>query len=339
MPRFITDFRWHQTPQKVFLEIPIKAKPDIFLTPLYLKINARPQIFEAFFPETVDVEASLLQHQDHQIRLELVKTKETPWTVLSEKLDQSESEKRRQSALQWQHSQAEEQGRKSLESERLRERRSVEASLEAYDDNRQKIQRDRAKAKADFFRDDPVPMPAKSDQNTQLAASVAAENERLSRLAPIRNAGVIEFDVSERQFPAPKRESQREMEEQWKKRQKEALSRLAKPGEAKLEPEELLKKAEAFFQAGDYPSALEAYNYGILHLCPDYAPIWNNRSVVHLKMGQYAEVIRDCSQALQLMDPPVESNAIMRAKAFIRRGKLKPVISYANKPVISIGYK
>jgi dyslexia susceptibility 1 candidate gene 1 protein len=88
-----------------------------------------------------------------------------------------------------------------------------------------------------------------------------------------------------------------------------------------MEPEDLLKKAEQFFKAEDYDSAMEAYNYGINNLCPNYAPIWNNRAAVQLKLGNYREAINDSSKALQLLEPPVESNALMRAKAFIRRGK------------------
>ena len=91
--------------------------------------------------------------------------------------------------------------------------------------------------------------------------------------------------------------------------------------EKPMEPEDLLKKAEQFFKAEDYDSAMEAYNYGINNLCPNYAPIWNNRAAVQLKLGNYREAINDSSKALQLLDPPVESNALMRAKAFIRRGK------------------
>ena len=87
-----------------------------------------------------------------------------------------------------------------------------------------------------------------------------------------------------------------------------------------MEPEELLKKAEQFFIAEDYDSAMEAYNYGINNLCPNYAPIWNNRAAVQLKLGNYYEVINDTSKALQLLDPPVEANAMMRVKAFMRRG-------------------
>ena len=115
------------------------------------------------------------------------------------------------------------------------------------------------------------------------------------------------------------------MEEKWAKQQKEALKKISGKSQSDdktLEPEELLKKAQQFFEAEDYDSAMEAYNYGINNLCPNYAPIWNNRAAVQLKLGNFYEAINDTSKALQLLDPPVEANAMMRVKAFIRRGKI-----------------
>ena len=99
------------------------------------------------------------------------------------------------------------------------------------------------------------------------------------------------------------------------------MLKIKEDGEKSLEPEELLKKAEQFFNAEDYDSAMEAYNYGINNLCPNYAPIWNNRAAVQLKLGNFYEAINDTSKALQLLDPPVEANAMMRVKAYMRRGK------------------
>jgi tetratricopeptide (TPR) repeat protein len=81
-----------------------------------------------------------------------------------------------------------------------------------------------------------------------------------------------------------------------------------------------MKKAEAFFHHEDYESTLEVYNYGLDRVCPDYAAMWNNRGAVQLKVGNYHQAIKDSSKALELLDPPVEANAIMRAKALIRRG-------------------
>ena len=55
--------------------------------------------------------------------------------------------------------------------------------------------------------EDYKPTKINSNFNTELAAKVAVENERFANLPPVRECGVVEFSFSERQFPAPKRES------------------------------------------------------------------------------------------------------------------------------------
>ena len=55
--------------------------------------------------------------------------------------------------------------------------------------------------------EDYKPTKINSHYNTELAAKVAVENERFANLPPVRECGVVEFSFSERQFPAPKRES------------------------------------------------------------------------------------------------------------------------------------
>ena len=79
---------------------------------------------------------------------------------------------------------------------------------------------------------------------------------------------------------------------------------------------------QKFFQLEDYESALEIYNFGIEQVCPNYPSVWNNRAAVYLKIGNFHQAIKDATRALELLDPPVDSNALMRAKALIRRGLL-----------------
>ena len=89
-----------------------------------------------------------------------------------------------------------------------------------------------------------------------------------------------------------------------------------------MNPQELLEKAKHFFDLEDYESALEVYNFGIEQVCPNYPSVWNNRSAVHLKVKNYHQSIKDASRALELLDPPCDSNAAMRVKALVRRGKI-----------------
>ena len=52
-----------------------------------------------------------------------------------------------------------------------------------------------------------------------------------------------------------------------------------------------------------------------------YAPFYNNRGAVNLKIGNFHAAITDSSAALDLLTPPCEGNASQRAKAYLRRGK------------------
>ena len=96
-------------------------------------------------------------------------------------------------------------------------------------------------------------------------------------------------------------------------------------------PQELLKKAETFFNAADYSSALEVYNFCIDKICPEYPPMWNNRAAVHLKLGNLHCAIEDSTKALELLQPPVEANAVMRAKALIRRASALSELRFYDK--------
>ena len=199
--------------------------------------------------------------------------------------------------------------------------------------NRKKIEEAKERSKLEFFQEEEVinkkeleNMKITNTYNTELAAKVAKEKEKMNNLPPIRGQNTIEFQFSARPLPTPKRESKKEEEEQWAKKQKEALEQVAKkngnPGDIgpEMTPQELLQKAQNFFNLEDYESALEVYSYGIDQVCPNYPSVWNNRAAVHLKIGNFHQAIKDATKALELLDPPCESNAVMRVKALMRRG-------------------
>ena len=86
-------------------------------------------------------------------------------------------------------------------------------------------------------------MKIKSKFNTELAAKVAVEKEKLANLPPARECRTLEFTFSERQFPAPKRESNKIMEEKWEKQQKEALKKISEKHSGSF-VKKLIKKDE-----------------------------------------------------------------------------------------------
>ena len=62
-----------------------------------------------------------------------------------------------------------------------------------------------------------------------------------------------------------------------------------------------------------------------------YAPFFNNRGAVNLKIGNFHATLTDCSTALDLLDPPCEANASHRAKAHLRRAKALEALDLGDK--------
>ena len=327
MPIIIKDFTWHQSLQKVSIDIPLKKtiNSDIFITEAYLKISAPPYIFEAFLPAKIDVDKSVAHKTDTEIKFELTKIEQENWENVQLELDSQGSKLKRKEAVEWLHAYEADRLKNKQTQERLREKQAAESSLEAYEVNRKKLEAEKAKSKSDFFKEEEIPqVRIKKDYDTILATKVAVEKDKLAHLPPIRSQGTIEFEFSARQFPAPKRESNKEMEDQWAKQHKETKQKLLEKAninedQTDIDPQELLQKAQKFFDCEDYPSALEVYNFCIDKICPDYPPMWNNRAAVHLKLGNLHCAIEDSTKALELLQPAVDANAVMRAKALIRR--------------------
>ena len=75
----------------------------------------------------------------------------------------------------------------------------------------------------------PTPKQIKTRYNTTLARKVAVEKDKLEHLPPPRSHGTttVEVNFTERAFPSAKREVNTEMEEQWAKKQHEALKKAA----------------------------------------------------------------------------------------------------------------
>jgi dyslexia susceptibility 1 candidate gene 1 protein len=63
MPILIKDFTWHQTQNKISINLPlrgVKRSPNIdtFITEEYLKVSYPPYLFEAILPHKIEVDSS-----------------------------------------------------------------------------------------------------------------------------------------------------------------------------------------------------------------------------------------------------------------------------------------
>ena len=64
-----------------------------------------------------------------------------------------------------------------------------------------------------------------------------------------------------------------------------------------------------------------------------YAPFYNNRGAVNLKIENFHAAITNSSAALNLLTPPCEGKASQRAKAYLRRGKAPECLELWDKAV------
>ncbi|XP_053575313.1 dynein axonemal assembly factor 4 [Bombina bombina] len=145
-------------------------------------------------------------------------------------------------------------------------------------------------------------------------------------LPPTRTSGSIKIQFTPRIFPTALRESRMAEEEEWLHKQAEArrainadLLQFPDLTEEEKNPEWLKDKGNKLFAAGDYLAAVNAFNLAI-QLNQKLPSLYLNRSACHLKLRNLHKAIEDSSKALELLTPPVPSNACARIKAHVRRG-------------------
>ena len=162
---------------------------------------------------------------------------------------------------------------------------------------------------------------SKAKYSIELAKKIAVEEENLKKMEalPPRSSQTINVNFTKREFKNPARESKKEEEQEWLRKQAKARDRKKKlQEELQMDHDEVVKKCQKFFKLGDMDSAEEILNHGI-ELFPKSAQLLNNRIAVRLKLEKYLEALGDSQHALDLMIPEVEANRKSRASVRCRR--------------------
>ena len=162
---------------------------------------------------------------------------------------------------------------------------------------------------------------SKAKYSIELAKKIAVEEEHIRKKesVPPRSRQTINVSFTKREFKNPARESKREEEQEWLRKQAKAKDRKKKiQEELQMDHDEVVSKCQQFFKLGDMESAEEILNHGI-ELFPKSAQLLNNRVAVRLKLEKYFEALSDSQQALDLMIPEVEANRKSRASVRCRR--------------------
>ena len=116
----------------------------------------------------------------------------------------------------------------------------------------------------------------------ELAKKIAVENENLQKaeLIPPRCITTIDVKFTHRQFSNPARESKAEEEREWLRKQEKAkIDKIKLQEDLKMDHDEIVKKSQKLFSLGDFESAEEILNHGVI-LYPKSSQILNNRVAI-----------------------------------------------------------
>ncbi|KAI8482091.1 hypothetical protein Bbelb_401780 [Branchiostoma belcheri] len=362
MPITVKDYTWEETETSVFITVPLKGvqakKTDIFSTDKYIKVNYPPYLFEVdLFAPVVD-DKSTAQVGNGTVVFKLVKKDPGIWAQLAASSAAAAERKRQEQkyALREQM-RLEEEERTRVENTKKAERELAMTELETW--KKQQVQNEIAKRNEEKIKFEKLEQrielaeeeekkpqekthkteeiePAKKkSEATQKKSEPAKKKTEADKkkssmfddddvnMPAIRSKGKIEVTFTPRVFPTPVRESKLHEEEEWLKKQAEAM-RAAEIDDPNLSEEEknplwLKEKGDGFYKSGNILAAVNAYSQAI-RMDSKMPALYSNRAACHLQIRNFHKAAQDSSRALELLTPPVPANAAARCKAHVRRG-------------------
>lgn len=311
----IKDFKWSQTEDEVFIQVPLKnaANHDILTHENFIKIHAAPYYFEAFLLHPVIEDESRCQLTKDEARFTLKKVEPGKWETLERTfVDKAEKIQVKNEILEKVQERTKEKLKQKFDEKERIKRTEIENSIAKDAEIRESIEKmQKLAVQQEMSRVESVKEAPK--QKKSLVKEVPA----------IRKSATIEIQFSKRNFVTPKRESQDPAEQEWLLKQAEARKAVGFVAED-LRPEErdpmyLKDKGDEFYRQKNYLAAISAYTTGI-KLANKCFELYLNRSAAHFAQENYQRCAEDCSKALELLNPPVESNLKPRVHALTRRG-------------------
>ncbi|RDD46300.1 Dyslexia susceptibility 1 candidate gene 1 protein-like protein [Trichoplax sp. H2] len=290
---------------------------------IFQQVSYPPYLFEIYLLAPINEEVSGCKVGDGAVVFTLEKLEHIVWGKLT---DVNENDKEawkelRQHAVEKAHEKVtkdeEEKAKKKREEHQMAIKRQIE--LESEEKKRveqvKEAERQRTTEEIEYWKETDT---YHSKQARNGKNSIFEDKDKI----PLpRSSGSIQVKFTSRTFPTAARESKAQEEQEWL--DKIAAARRPK-GDGSENPEEsdpmwLKDKGSSLFKAGDYVSAINAFNEAI-RLEPILPSLYLNRSACFLKIGDYPYCIEDCCKALERLTPPVPANAAQRSKAYVRRG-------------------
>lgn len=324
----VKDFQWSQTEDEVSIQFLIKGSSseavDILTHEHFIKVNAAPFYFEAFLFHAIIEEESRCQLTGNEVRFYLKKAEQIEWPQLERSfVDRAEKFKFKNEILEEVQEKTKQKLKERLEEKEKIKRSEVENAMAKDAQIRESIERleklaiHQGMAQVEKVKETPKTVKPVTPKVVAAVKSTPVEVNN------VRKSAAIEIQFSKRNFPTPKRESQDPAEQEWLLKQAEARKTIGFVAED-LRPEErdpmyLKEKGDEFFRKKNYLAAISAYTTGI-KIADKCYELYLNRSAAHLAQENYQRCAEDCSTALELLNPPVQSNVKARTQALARRG-------------------
>lgn len=358
MPILVKDYYWSESEDTLFISIPLhgvkKSNVDIICSEEFIKASFPPFLFEVLLFKPVVSEKSYSKIKDGCLVFKLVKEEKVLWGFLesSDSKNKALMTKKKQEAIDKlaeksakaqtikssihesskkyslkEMMKLEEKTSSKIEETKENERIHVEAEMVQWRDVK-KVEAEKEKEELFQKLSKPCKEPEISFDNSLQAKNQENKSNQSStnifeteKFGP-RKSEKINVKFTPRVFPTPQRESKTSEEIEWLQKQASARKRfeINEPDLANHEkdPVWLKDKGNHLYSIKDYSGAINAYNLAI-KVQPAMSVLYLNRSACHLQLKNLYKCIEDCSTALDLMKPEVESNAQARLKAHIRR--------------------
>nr|CAI5862059.1 unnamed protein product [Callosobruchus analis] len=338
MPIVVKDFKWKQTPQNITIQAPIRKvqynKADIFISSRYVKVTFERYFFEVLLFDKIVTDHSKCTVTDDEVIFELEKEEERDWPLVEPDLPKEEKLELKKQVLEEAYNdvqkRAEQLAGKKSELKRVAVQKQIETdttvrnriecikkdeeknALGDLEEWRKSVEKFRAKQKS-----------SKHLRRVETMREKGKIEKKVEKPIPLRTSRTLEVDFTAREFPTPCRESLLEEENQWLAKQAEArrssgfVSEDIRPEERN--PHFIQAKGDEFMKNRNYLGAISAYSYGI-KISKNFVDFYIRRAEAHMAVGNMNKVIRDCSSAMELLQPAVPSNQLQRALCTGRRG-------------------
>lgn len=325
---------WNQDSENIYLTVHLQGvqrkNVDVYTTPVYVKVNAQPYLFDVDLWGEVDEVCSHARFESDGLHFTLPKKELVIWPSLTTQTDLKERVYRRKSYMMLME---EKENQMAREKKKKKEEQSKRLFHKQWDmeTNEQKLMDKRKEQEKQNVVETVNAWATKTQtlfpDGAQERSSISCNKERPA----MRNSNAaIKVAFTKRKLPTPAREDRDESfekkYEQAKQLKELQIKEKNSSAEAAKEAQQtglwLKEKGDKLFQSGNVTSAINIYTTS-LKRDPTLYAAYLNRALCFLSKENFHKCIEDCTTALQLLSlsPLAESKKEpIRLVALSRRG-------------------